>query len=77
MIAEDARAERKDSEDRGEVGTYRVAEGTQVNVDGIVHHAGEVLEADTATAMPWLVAGLITTVDPADDKPDKRYRRPK
>lgn len=55
--------------------TYRVAEGTQLNVDGTVYSAGDVVDVDDEnTARAWLASGL---VEEAADKPDKRYRRPK
>lgn len=57
--------------------TYRVADGTQVNIDGTIHEAGAVVEVDDGQAQAWMDAGVVEEVDAAADKPDKRYRRPK
>lgn len=40
--------------------SYRVAEGTQVNVEGTVHPAGAVVELDPVTADWALLAGIVT-----------------
>lgn len=56
--------------------SFRVADGTQLNVEGTVYAEGDVVELDDDVAQAWLDAGLIEKAD-AIDKPDKRYRRPK
>lgn len=49
---------------------YRVAEGTQVNFDGVTYRGGEVVEAPEGVASPWVAGGLVETVDePAGKKP--------
>lgn len=51
--------------------TYRVAEGTQVHLEGRNYLGGETFElADDVQVSPWLKAMLVTEVEPA--KPAKK-----
>lgn len=54
---------------------YRVADGTQVNVDGVIYSAGEPLPDGVRPGQldPWLVAGWVV---PVADKPTRAKRTP-
>lgn len=63
----------EDGAQQAQAASYTVAEGTQVNLAGVVHEGGSNVVVDALTAAEWLRAGYL--IDPLPNKLPKRQSK--